>query len=391
MQRIQNFTPLNIIVILGICVNTYLSRMTGGMQIVSLADDLIIMAIFSIFLYTSFSRGKISQVGALTLLLYLFIIIVTVVSKYQSSPFAYVFATFSSISLFFLISATPIFTPKFIDDFSRVNLFIIVLGFAIEFISPKYFFNMVNLDGIDRTYDRAVGFYLNPNRLGVTCAFLILYYYYVKNNIVISLLLACAIVLSESDTAIIYIMFFVTVFSWNRAMPLSIKYLIMTAVFFGSIYTVYYVFTSGLIQYIQETLFPRVLFLMNGLRLAVEFFPFGTGAATYGSAFSEDSKIYDYLGISNVWYIKEYFSVRDSELGSFLGEFGFLTIIIMIVTLTKYFRTISSKPNIAISFTVAIFLFSAVRPVIGSVFFAVLFVYIVSIFYHMDSLKQRDR
>lgn len=86
---------------------------------------------------------------------------------------------------------------------------------------------------------------------------------------------------------------------------------------------------------IDETEYIRVIMIYYSGVLAAEYFPIGSGAATYGSAMSEDSPVYGDLGLYGISLIDRFAGVFDSNVATLLGEFGVLGILLF-AALTLY-------------------------------------------------------
>jgi hypothetical protein len=72
----------------------------------------------------------------------------------------------------------------------------------------------------------------------------------------------------------------------------------------------------------------RGMMIFNGVRLAIENFPFGSGAATFGTPLSTGSIVYEYLGLNRTAFVIEGRGIYDSNFASVVGEFGLIGLII---------------------------------------------------------------
>ncbi|MBQ0831297.1 hypothetical protein [Marinobacter sp.] len=85
----------------------------------------------------------------------------------------------------------------------------------------------------------------------------------------------------------------------------------------------------------------RGLMVYHGYSLFIDFFPFGTSPATFGTVLSQYNtlEVYEYVGIPSVYFRDGEFSgVYDSGLFSMLAENGFFGMILITVFINYYFK-----------------------------------------------------
>ena len=91
--------------------------------------------------------------------------------------------------------------------------------------------------------------------------------------------------------------------------------------------------------------------LRTSIKIAKDYFPFGTGFATYGSHFSAEvySPIYYAYGLENVYGLSPTFSafISDSFWPMTLGQFGVLGMVLYLICIVKIFSSIQKKYNIS--------------------------------------------
>lgn len=94
----------------------------------------------------------------------------------------------------------------------------------------------------------------------------------------------------------------------------------------------------------------RGMMIYFSFELANERFPFGTGAATFGTVTSDDSSIYAELGVRKSRFFVEKDGIYDSNFASILGEFGYFGLIayssIFVIFLMKLTASNRSKYKI---------------------------------------------
>lgn len=82
----------------------------------------------------------------------------------------------------------------------------------------------------------------------------------------------------------------------------------------------------------------RGIMIYFAFELAVDRFPLGTGAATYGTVMSDNSDVYAEIGLQNSRYFVEKDGIYDSNFASLLGEFGFLGLLLYLFVFYKIIR-----------------------------------------------------
>ncbi len=229
----------------------------------------------------------------------------------------------------------------------RALMVISIVGAIFQLLLPELFSDLVGFaayyetSGISRI-SRLRGFQGNPNALGSALAILIIAMMYGGNRmffrrqrvLIVYGVLFLVLALTGSRSAFIYIL------AAYLCLPTSMtkKMLVITL-------GVSVLFVSGDLQFlIDKTLYNisltvdsshqveyvRWTLLKTGFDLAVDNFPIGTGAATYGSAFSRDSIVYLQEGLASINAFASYNNIHDSNIGTLLGEFGFVGLILFV-------------------------------------------------------------
>ncbi|MCD8221086.1 MAG: hypothetical protein LUD07_02630 [Clostridiales bacterium] len=89
---------------------------------------------------------------------------------------------------------------------------------------------------------------------------------------------------------------------------------------------------------------PRQMFVAGAVKLVREYFPFGTGFATYGSdaAGTYYSPLYNYLGFSSRWGMTTTNSqfLNDNYLPMVFAQFGLIFAVIFLILIAMYVRNI---------------------------------------------------
>lgn len=97
----------------------------------------------------------------------------------------------------------------------------------------------------------------------------------------------------------------------------------------------------------DRTDIARTALMKTSFKIAKDFFPLGSGFATFGSYYSGQinnySPIYDMYGISNVYGLSKHYNsfIADSFWPMILSQFGFLGIMLYLIFLLFIFKKIS--------------------------------------------------
>lgn len=218
-------------------------------------------------------------------------------------------------------------------------LFIITLiGVVLNLIMGPLFINALNAHLQYRFgFVRPVGFQADTFYLGLSCCYFYLYYLFKnkdfdKPTIFIPLTIGFTIlfVISSLRTpfaALAMAMFFIFIKSIRGVIVGAV----IMAVLGGAV-----LLTQGIDEIVQltqddlegitdpDSQYMRGMMIYFSVVLALENFPLGTGAATYGTILSKGGPIYDYLGLSTFYAVIQEEGIYDSNFASVFGEFGFL-------------------------------------------------------------------
>ena len=115
--------------------------------------------------------------------------------------------------------------------------------------------------------------------------------------------------------------------------------------------------------------------MLISAKLCIAHFPFGSGAATFGSILSIDSPHYRALGVDiNKEYIQR--AIFDSNAATIIGEFGLLGLTMFAFLFRRLYltlRTYSQNHLYHKTLLIAIIIFSITNPVMVNGFQAMLF------------------
>lgn len=251
-----------------------------------------------------------------------------------------VFLHFQFFLVFF--SLIVLYVNRFLDPnlVFRTFIGITIIGAISQLLVPEIFASIFGSttysesSGLERVL-RLEGLQQNPNALGsafamyaVMLMFTEKSLYTIKNARLVLLGILVLLALTGSRSALMYVL--------AAYLCLPTNPLRKTAIILAGVSILY---LSGDLEFIiEKTLFNisltldaggrveyvRWTLLRTGFELAAEYFPFGTGAATFGSAFSFDSPIYRETGLSTIYAFASLKNIHDSNIATLLGEFGFI-------------------------------------------------------------------
>lgn len=183
-------------------------------------------------------------------------------------------------------------------------------------------------------------------------------------------------------SSLVYCWLFVAVFLYivmRKESVFKIRYIIILAIAvvvfsFADISTYFYDLNS-----------PRMMFILYGIKTANNYFPIGSGFATYGTEMAARyySQLYISYGWRNLWTLGEngYF-LNDTFFAGILGQFGWIGLILYFVCLYMLYKSINTNRlvknervlSLATVITIAVVMISSgsAKSIMGVFVFAVL-------------------
>jgi len=157
--------------------------------------------------------------------------------------------------------------------------------------------------------------------------------------------------------------------------------------------------------YVSNSSFARSVLTLTSIKIANEFFPVGTGFATFGSYQSGVyySPVYHKYGIDRVWGISKSFPmyISDTFWPMLIGQFGYLGLLFFIIYVALFFSLISKLRQLnfdyyysALAFLIYLLISSTaessfVQPY-AVLFFFIIGAYISQLEYHSEYLAARS-
>jgi hypothetical protein len=118
----------------------------------------------------------------------------------------------------------------------------------------------------------------------------------------------------------------------------------------------------------------RGIMIYFAFEIANERFPFGAGAASYGTVKSDNSNIYADFGLHNSRFFIDKEGIYDSNFASLLGEFGYLgmlsyyLIFIYLCKRINLFRDRKTSPEFFFILLTLMIVYSLTNPVFMNTF-----------------------
>jgi hypothetical protein len=93
----------------------------------------------------------------------------------------------------------------------------------------------------------------------------------------------------------------------------------------------------------QDSYYIRGIMINLATQIGAIFFPIGSGAATFGSKFSDGSPVYEMLGVAHRVFFVEQAGIYDSNVASILGEYGIIGSAFYLYIFVRLKRFITSE------------------------------------------------
>lgn len=267
------------------------------------------------------------------------------------------FKFFLYFVLFFC--ATILFNNNFekINKIFKLCLLFSLLGAFVNLIFPGDFIYSTYEYALARP--RIIGFQFKPNDLAIFLSLFFSGFLFngcvkiVKLKWIFIFFILCLIVISTSRTALLISIISIVFYAYHVKGQYAI---INISIAFFSFLGFSLISTIFLFEYFLESFFLketisnfsefssietskyiRFIMVFFGFKLLLNYFPFGTGAGTFGTVMSDDSPVYDMLGISQMEFFQKMEGVYDSNIASIFGEYGVVGIIVFVFFSVKVF------------------------------------------------------
>ena len=306
-----------------------------------------LLSIIVFFLYFKINNDSRIKKNNLSILISLLIIIFTGIFQnvfYRYQPINYVLSDLLVFMKFFLsmyISSKIIsvdFIKKYEKSFVKQIKFIILILFIMTIFN--YIFNIWPTDMRYGFRSNAV-FYGHPTQLASVSIFLISFYVLCSNKFFDKYILLASLLLITTLRAKAIGGLIISIFLLNYARKgKKIKIGKYVAIAF----MLFIIFFNRIEYYFTSDGFARTELLRTSIKILKDYFPLGTGFATFGTWYSgvSYSPIYYIYGISGVYGINPLFYsyIADSFWPAIIGQFGFVGLVLFIFILYNIFKNI---------------------------------------------------
>lgn len=356
-----------------------------SINILKSADDLILVTTVAIYFLYDLYRHKTSKLSLILLSSVIAFFTISIEAPYFKGIPLSVLASllYCKIFIFFLIASR--INQRQLDTCIKLVLVVHLIGFGLNLIAPSIFVHYLPDVTYDLDVSRIVGFELNPNRFAAISCVLAFYFYIQNKKLLIPLILFGSLILSGSRSFVIT--FFVVgyyIYSLANNRKLFSFRLFLLAVALATTAIFFADRSLADIGKVEATVagdqkYIRAAMLYSGATLALKYFPFGTGGGTFGSPLSLGSKVYSEVGIASWPSVITGSGIHDSGIGSLLGEYGVIGLIILTYFLYRLFslRSLYLTSKDIYFLLLLTFFLSFFRGVVSSYFYA-LFIFIVT-------------
>ena len=346
----KNKKILFIFFIVSLNILIFQNAIQGYIPIFKYYDEFLAVLFFPTFVLSNKIRANKKNSTILVSMLILFIVGIYSNLAYKYQPINVALEDSLIVFKFFLtyLYASVIWTGVLDDEHNRnimlKNVKIIINIFMILTII-NYIFTIW-------PYEYRFGimanklFYLHPTHFAAACVVLLAIYLICSNKSV-SYYSICIMILLISTFrfkalgAVLFVLL-ISLYVKKVKKPISIRLIAILGIiimisFWKPINRYYFELSDG----------ARNLMTTTSFKIAKEYFPIGTGFATFGSYFSgiNYSPLYDIYGISHIYGISRYniSYISDTFWPMIIGQFGYLGLIIYSLMIYRVFRNIQEE------------------------------------------------
>ncbi|MGR5146650.1 hypothetical protein ACQKP8_08920 [Photobacterium alginatilyticum] len=291
--------------------------------------------------------------------------------------------SFYNISLQSLISFKFfILIPFFVEankrkvTFDKILLVLFVftvLGFLLNYFYPELFINEKTINFKDRDF-RIVGFQFKPNDMAILCS--LCFGYFVnfgrdklgyKMSVTFSIIALLIVILSTSRTGLAICMIFLAYWlqAKNRFAFLAVIFFLPFAWLF-EFEQMFFISETirniGEFSNIEQSNYIRFIMIYYSFIIAQDYFPFGSGAASFGTVLSANSEIYKNYGLSSLEFFDDFWGIFDSNLASLLGEYGFIFSALLYILSFKLVFALLDGHRVSKYFCLSLIIISILQP-----------------------------
>lgn len=318
-------------------------------------DELFAVIVFILFLVSNILRFQVDDVIIIIGLLVLILlgVVGNQFSKINNNFFIMMVDALGIIKIFISIIAIRklnnnsknFYIFKILVYFFSIYIYIASIAYVIGIVSH------VNslFEGVRYGIPAYSFICINPGEFGYTImGMFCLLTFYEKNSsnkYVIPRLLALVLLITTTKgPQILFVLIYIFFHLKKRTRVLLILPFIFSGVLISSYQLKNYLFNTGSARYLLN---------LTALKIGHDYFPFGTGLATFGSEMSRIhySFVYYLYNLSDIWGLSPEYNlfINDNYWAMVVGELGILAPIILIYIFYRVYVWISIKKKVTLS------------------------------------------
>lgn len=310
-------------------------------------DEMLMLMFFGI-VTTNLLRKKTINVDYAVILSALFFLILISQIHPNSTQLKIILQSIIHLKLFFfyyLFRFAFKGRENLIKDILKIVFISTLMGLFVSFFLQESFTTFFDIKPVYRYgFVRASGFQMEVNHVAVTLSLYYLYFVIFKKNendlrnflFITSLFLVTTFLTGSRTVLVVIPIAFFFIYKNKSSFHLKYFLFILTAVSVIAAYsflktTEFYKITAQNMTdtfEAEDSSYIRGIMIYHGTNLAIENFPFGTGAASFGTVLSEGSPVYSKLGLDKMDFFIDMTGIYDSNIASVLGEFGFAGLVL---------------------------------------------------------------
>ncbi len=407
LHKINAFEFFTVLIILTVFFQDLICA-TFNTKVFKSLDEIFILLIISVLLIEVFLRGRINVFYLNLILVFIYLVLVSLFFGYQVSFTNVIIQSIIHLKFFIFFSFFHFYIKKEYDIKLLVVLKYIVciaiLGVVFELFFKNGFYDFMQIDDYLRPLakkDKVVyGGFVKANVL----SFLFLIYFVIRSNDVkfsytkywiwffIIFLFFIAV---KSRTALI--MLFILPFIKFRQIIFQPKYL-FSALFAVIVSFIFVYYKTNFIEktvrnlslfFTQDSYYIRgIMYFLSG-RIFIDYFPIGTGAATFGTVLSENSVVYEIYNVAHRSFFIKMDGVYDSNLATIIGEFGFIGVLLFLslfFLMKKYPKKVYHK-KLFVTLNLITLFYCLTTPLFMNSFFALILAFGYAHIYNINTTE----
>ena len=312
---------------------------------VSHIDEVVLLIQLLIIFVAISHTNKISKLAVCVFLSILYFVLISLISGESSNYFNVLVQSVLSLKFFIFYIGMDLLIRK--ESVNNLFGFLVIVSFigAMLSLALPSIFSVSEKERFISGLTRIGGFQFSPNNLAyillIYTLLLMHGYLHTRETMMRRVIIAGSsilILLTGSRVALLVLLSSVgfkiqNAISSRLGKILLVMLLIAVASLFIIIFANSFLVESLTRNYeylSEDSGYIRGMMLYSGLELAVSHFPFGTGAATFGTPLSFGSPVYAHVGLADTAFVQEMRGVYDSNFASVLGEYGVAGILIYV-------------------------------------------------------------